>query len=125
MFATDEVHQDIELIEVESLHARKQVMLDLADAFVVLPGGFGTLDELSEVLTWAQLGIHTKPIVLLDIDGYWDGLTAWLNTAVELGYVYSASKEHYGVARDASGVFDFFVKYEAPPAPRSLAPDQT
>jgi uncharacterized protein (TIGR00730 family) len=125
LFAVDEVHHDVELIEVESLHVRKQVMLELAEAFVVLPGGFGTLDELSEVLTWAQLGIHAKPIVLLDVDGYWDGLTAWLNTAIGLGYVYSASREHYGVARDARGVLDFIANYEAPPAPRSLAPDQT
>ena len=62
-------------------------MADLCDGFVALPGGFGTMDELFEVVTWAQLGLHTKPIGLLDVDGYWDGLVAWVQRAVADGLV--------------------------------------
>ena len=60
-----------ELLEVASMHERKPRMAELADAFVALPGGLGTLEELAEITTWAQLGIHAKPVAVLDIDGFW------------------------------------------------------
>jgi uncharacterized protein (TIGR00730 family) len=62
-------------------------MADLSDGFVALPGGYGTLDELFEILTWAQLGIHRKPIALLNVSGFYDPLLAWINRAVEEGFV--------------------------------------
>jgi uncharacterized protein (TIGR00730 family) len=74
-----------ELIEVESMHARKTTMFERSDAFVALPGGFGTLEELFEVTTWAQLGIHQKPIGLLNVGGYYDSLLAFLDRAVSEG----------------------------------------
>lgn len=74
-----------ELIEVESMHARKTKMFELSDAFVALPGGFGTLEELSEVTTWAQLGIHQKPIGVLNVGGYYDALLAFLDRATREG----------------------------------------
>ncbi|MDH3707321.1 MAG: TIGR00730 family Rossman fold protein [Acidimicrobiia bacterium] len=74
-----------QLIEVEGMHARKALMYDKADAFVALPGGFGTLDELAEVLTWSQLGLHTKPVGLLDVEGYFGSLLAFLDGAVDAG----------------------------------------
>lgn len=67
---------------VESMHRRKALMAQLAEAFVALPGGFGTLDELSEILTWAQLGMHRKPIGLLNVDGYYDPLLAFVERSV-------------------------------------------
>src|SRR6185312_12166049 len=67
---------------VRSMHERKALMAELADAFVALPGGAGTLDELFEIYTWSQLGIHAKPCGLLDVEGYWTGLTAFLDHAV-------------------------------------------
>jgi uncharacterized protein (TIGR00730 family) len=76
-----------ELHEVASMHERKQLMYDLADGFVALPGGLGTLEELAEVLTWNQLGIIAKPVALLDVAGAWDGLVAWLADAVAHGFV--------------------------------------
>jgi uncharacterized protein (TIGR00730 family) len=82
-----------ELHEVDSMHERKRVMYELADAFVALPGGLGTLEELAEVLTWNQLGIIAKPVALLDVAGAWDGLVTWLTDAVELGFV---RPEHAG-----------------------------
>ena len=72
---------------VESMHERKARMVELAEAFVILPGGYGTLDELLEVITWAQLGIHAKPCVLINTLGYWDGLLRFLDTAVTEGFL--------------------------------------
>jgi uncharacterized protein (TIGR00730 family) len=74
------------------MHARKQLMYDLADGFVALPGGLGTLDELAEVTTWSQLGLHAKPVVLLDVDGFWDPLAAQLDRMVEVGLLKRASR---------------------------------
>jgi uncharacterized protein (TIGR00730 family) len=93
LFAVEEVHPGrVEVVEVDDLLARKRVMIELSDAFVVLPGGLGTLDELAEVVTWAQLGLHGKRIVLLDADGYWAPLLRWVDDAVEHGYVSTASR---------------------------------
>src|SRR5690606_16163160 len=65
-----------ELIVVDTMHERKALMASMADAFVILPGGFGTLDELFEIITWGQLGLHTKPIGLLNVEGFFDSLLA-------------------------------------------------
>jgi uncharacterized protein (TIGR00730 family) len=67
-------------------------MAELSDAFVALPGGYGTLDELCEVLTWAQLGFHAKPIALFDVDGYWEPLGAMFDRAAERGFVGAANR---------------------------------
>jgi uncharacterized protein (TIGR00730 family) len=125
LFGPDEVHEHVELIEVESMHDRKQIMLDLAEAFVGLPGGLGTLDEVTEVLTWAQLGMHAKPIVLLDLDGSWRGLVEWIDDAIAHGYVIDASRDFFVVTNETDRVLDAIVAYQAPPAPRALSPDQT
>jgi uncharacterized protein (TIGR00730 family) len=78
------VHKGLtELRVVETMHERKALMADLADGFIALPGGLGTLDELFEMLTWIQLGIHRKPCALLEVDGYYAGLAAFLDHAVE------------------------------------------
>ena len=76
-----------ELHIVETLHERKAGMAALADGFIALPGGLGTLEELAEVASWAQLGLHAKPIGLLGWEGYWDALLAWLDHAVAEGFV--------------------------------------
>jgi len=81
-------HPDLsELLIVDTLHERKAKMAELADAFIALPGGLGTLEELAEVLSWAQLDLHTKPIGLLDVDGYFAALEAFLDHAVGEGFV--------------------------------------
>jgi uncharacterized protein (TIGR00730 family) len=72
---------------VETMHERKSLMADLSDAFIALPGGFGTADELFEILTWAQLGIHQKPIGLINIAGFFDPLLAWLERTVADGFL--------------------------------------
>jgi uncharacterized protein (TIGR00730 family) len=76
-----------ELRVVPTMHERKATMARLSDAFVALPGGLGTFEETLEVLTWAQLGIHAKPVGALDVQGYWDGLRRMLAHAVEEGFV--------------------------------------
>ena len=81
-----------ELVEVGSMHERKLRMYDLADAFVGLPGGLGTLEELAEIATWSQLGLHAKPIVVVDIGGFWAPLLGWLDAAVEAGFVKPANR---------------------------------
>ena len=81
-------HPDLsELLIVDTLHERKAKMAELADAFIALPGGLGTLEELAEVLSWAQLDLHTKPIGLLDVGGYFAALEAFLDHAVAEGFV--------------------------------------
>jgi uncharacterized protein (TIGR00730 family) len=81
-------HTGLTALEVvRTMHERKARMADLADAFVVLPGGLGTLDELAEALTWTQLGIQSKPSGLLEVGGFWDPLRAWLAGAREAGFV--------------------------------------
>jgi uncharacterized protein (TIGR00730 family) len=80
-----------ELIVVETMHQRKAIMADRADGFIALPGGFGTCDELFEILTWAQLGIHNKPIGLLNTAGFFDPLLAWMDHMVTEGFL----KEKY------------------------------
>jgi hypothetical protein len=78
---------------VETMHQRKQMMAEMADAFIALPGGYGTLDELCEVLGWAQLGLHSKPIMLLDLANYWQPLFATLDHAVSEGFLWQHNRE--------------------------------
>src|SRR5215470_2590292 len=93
LFSLEVAHSGLsELHEVASMHARKQLMYDLSDAFIALPGGLGTLEELAEVTTWSQLGLHAKPVVLLDVAGFWDHLVAQLDRMVSVGLLKPASR---------------------------------
>lgn len=84
LFPKEVAHQGCtELITVDSMHERKRLMFDRSDAFIALPGGFGTLEEIAEVTTWGQIGMHDKPVGVLNVDGYWDGLLAFLDRAVD------------------------------------------
>ena len=80
-----------ELIETEDMHARKKTMMDLADAFIAFPGGCGTMEEIFEVITWSQIGIHTKPYGFLNLDHFYDGIETYLDTATNTGFL---SKEN-------------------------------
>jgi uncharacterized protein (TIGR00730 family) len=86
---------------VPTMHERKARMAALADAFLVLPGGYGTLDEMLEVVTWAQLGLHACPVILINTAGYWDGLLAFLDTAVTAGFLKQKNRELLRVAANA------------------------
>lgn len=89
---------------VGGLHDRKARMAQLSDGFVALPGGLGTLEELAEVTSWAQLGLHTKPIGLLDVAGYWQPLLGWLDAAVDAGFVPQAHRDLLVVAPDGDAL---------------------
>jgi uncharacterized protein (TIGR00730 family) len=94
LFAREENHTGLtELREVGSMHERKQLMYDLSDAFIALPGGLGTLEELAEVATWSHLGLHSKPVVLLDVGGFWEPLTAQLDRMAGAGLLKPASRD--------------------------------
>src|SRR5579862_7570957 len=93
LFADEVAHDGLsELHVVGSMHARKALMSELADAFIALPGGFGTIEEVVEAVTWTQLGIHAKPVALLDVDGYYDHLVAFLDRAVDDGLLRPDSR---------------------------------
>ena len=81
------------LFVVKDMHERKAMMADLAEGFIAMPGGMGTLEELFEMVTWAQLGIHAKPIGLLNVDGFYDGLARFVDHMVEQGFVRPAHAE--------------------------------
>ena len=87
-----------QLLVVQTMHERKALMYQHADAFIALPGGFGTLDEFMEIVTWAQLSLHRKPCILLNINGYYDGLIAFLDHAVEQGFIKPENRQLIQVA---------------------------
>ena len=93
-----------ELVTVETMHQRKLMMAERADAFVVLPGGLGTLDEAMEMLAWKQLGLHDKPMVILNIGGYWDPLLAMLTRAAAENFIYERGRALYRAVPDVAGV---------------------
>ena len=95
-----------ELIVTDTMRQRKQVMEDRADAFVTLPGGIGTLEELFETWTAGYLGMHDKPVVLLDPDGHYDGLRTWLDGLVDTGYVNPAALDRLLVVGDVEAALD-------------------
>jgi uncharacterized protein (TIGR00730 family) len=107
-----------ELHVVATMHQRKALMADLSDGFVALPGGYGTGDELFEILTWAQLGLHAKPIGLLNTDGYFTGLLGWLDHTVREGFVRPAHRGLLLEADDPQRLLDMLLDYR-PPAPKA------
>jgi uncharacterized protein (TIGR00730 family) len=108
-----------ELHVVDSLHERKALMAELADGFVALPGGFGTLDELLEQLTWSQLGLHAKPIGLLDVEGYWRPLIALARHATEEGFVREADLRAIAISDDPGALLDRLERLTHEERPRA------
>ena len=103
-----------ELVVVDSMHERKQRMHDRSDGFIALPGGFGTLDELFEALTWAQLGMHQKPCGLLDVDGFWAPLRALIERQVAEEFVRSHHAMMLLHNDDPEALLDAFAAYRPP-----------
>ena len=115
-----------ELRVVESMHERKATMAELADGFIALPGGLGTLEELLEILTWAQLGIHQKPVGAVNVGGYFDALRELLERGVREGFIRREHRDLLAFADTPGGLLDVFAQWR-PPALRRvwLAPSQT
>jgi uncharacterized protein (TIGR00730 family) len=99
---------------VGSMHERKALMAELADGFVALPGGMGTLEELFEVYTWTQLGLHSKPLGLLDVRGYYDELVAFLDHTVEERFMTVEHREMLVVEERAEALLEAFRRWRAP-----------
>ncbi len=110
-----------ELRVVESMHERKALMAELSDGFVALPGGIGTLEELFEAWTWAGLGIHQKPVGVLDVAGYWDPLLEMADRMVAEGFLPEHLRKALLVAREPDALIDAFLSYR-PTASRWAAP---
>lgn len=108
-------HEGItDLFIVETMHQRKTKMHELSDAFIALPGGFGTLEELFEIITWAQLGLHQKPIGLLNIDGFYDHLLLLLNQMVNSGFLKETNREMLLIDNNLDHLIQQMEAYEAP-----------
>jgi len=114
-----------ELRVVASMHERKQCMADLADAFVALPGGMGTLEETFETLTWAQLGMHRKPCGVLNVAGFYDGLLAFLDGCVAERFLKPQHRAMLIVAGDAAALLDQLTAYRPPTVEKWLDRGQT
>lgn len=110
-----------ELFVVESMHARKAMMAHLSDAFVVLPGGFGTLEETFEVVTWTQLRYHAKPVGLLNVAGYWDPLLAFVDHAVGAGFIHEDHRKILRSASEAEVLLATLEQAELPAPTRTVA----
>ena len=114
-----------ELHVTPSMHARKTLMAELADGFVALPGGIGTFEEIFEVWTWAQLGFHGKPCGLLNVAGYYDGLTAFLDHAASEQFVRADQRRMLVVETDPAALLDRFAGYTPPVQPKWVGRDET
>ncbi len=115
LVAREVAHKDLSKLHiVDSMHERKQRMADLADAFVALPGGYGTFEEFCEVVTWSQLGIHKKPCGLLNVEGYFDPLIAQFDRAVREGFLHPDNRALVLEAKRPEALLDALAKWEAP-----------
>jgi hypothetical protein len=103
------------MIVVASMHERKQRMFELADAFAVLPGGLGTLDETIEMLTWRQLGLHGKPVIIVDVAAYWAPLLGLFEHAIAQGFAAPAARDFYRVVVRIEDVLPILATLPQPP----------
>ncbi len=103
---------------VKSMHERKALMSEFSHAYIALPGGFGTMEELFEVLTWAQLGIHFKPCAILNVDGYYDKLISFMKHAFKEGYVPKEHQKLILIDTTPQGLLKKIINYQAPTLPK-------
>lgn len=111
-----------ELQVVETMHQRKTRMYELSDAFVALPGGFGTMDEMFEMLTWAQLGLHRYPCAFLDVRDYYRSLAAMMDHMVAEGFVRSGQRDSVWFGDSMAALFDWMASYDGGNASRVIGP---
>jgi hypothetical protein len=125
--STKEIAHDgiTEMIKVETMHQRKTLLNELSDAMIALPGGFGTMEELFEMLTWAQLGLHKKPIALLNTNGFYDALLALIQTMVDKQFL---KKEYQQMLLHSENITDLLEKiknYKAPQVEKWITKETT
>lgn len=118
-------HLDVtELIVVDTMHTRKARMADLADGFLTLPGGFGTMDELCEILTWAQLGLHQKPIGLLNVNGYYDALLQLFDRMTADGLLRPENRDMLLADTDPAALLEKMRRYQPPAVEKWLRTEE-
>ncbi|SHG24738.1 LOG family protein [Flagellimonas flava] len=114
-----------ELIVVETMHERKLKMHELSDGFIALPGGFGTLEELFEIITWGQLGLHQKPIGILNSEGFFDSMLAFLDTMVTQGFLKQENRDMLLEDDSVEGLFQQMQNYQPRAIPKWIEKEQT
>ncbi|HRA34855.1 MAG TPA: TIGR00730 family Rossman fold protein, partial [Acidimicrobiales bacterium] len=112
-----------ELLVVDSMHARKLAMSDRAQAFIALPGGFGTLEEVMEAFTWTQLGIHAKPVGVLDVAGFFGPLLRFLDSVVDAGFVHPAHRSQFLAAAEPDDLLEEIRRWEPTTISKWLGPE--
>jgi len=126
LVAKEVAHEGLtDLRIVGSMHERKALMAKLSDAFIALPGGFGTLEEFSEVLTWAQLGLHQKPCGILNIEGFYNPLLTLFNHAVAEGFVRPEHRLLVIVEQDPERLLESLIRYKPPTLEKWIERDET
>lgn len=119
------VHADLtELIVTKNMHDRKVLMYDKSDGFIIIPGGFGTMDEFFEITTWGQLGLHTKPIGILNTNGYYDALIQQCKVMVESGFLKKENLDAVVIANSIDGLLEKMNNFKPLPAPKWLNLDR-
>ncbi|MDQ1097283.1 MULTISPECIES: LOG family protein [Chryseobacterium] len=113
-----------DLILVESMHERKTRMNELCDGVIVLPGGYGTLEEFFEMITWAQLGLHKKPIGILNIDGFYDDLIRMVETMVAKGFLKQINHDMLLISDSIDGLLEMMQNYQAPTVGKWISKDE-
>jgi uncharacterized protein (TIGR00730 family) len=126
LVAKEVAHRGLtELRVVRSMHERKAMMADLADGFVALPGGWGTVEEFFEILTWGQLGFHRKPAGLLNVEGYFDRLLSFVDHGVDEGFVRREQRSMISVAGTAGELLEVLEAYQAPVVEKWITRSET
>jgi uncharacterized protein (TIGR00730 family) len=114
-----------ELVLVDSMHERKIKMHELSDGVITMPGGWGTMDEMFEMLTWGQLGLHKKPVALLNVNGYYDSLKVLINNMVQEGFLNECTKEMLLVSDSVDELLEMMNNYVAPDADKLISRQTT
>lgn len=112
------------LILVDTMHERKTKMNDLSDGVIALPGGFGTFEELFEMLTWAQLGLHKKPVALLNVNGFYDDLLTMIQHTVNKGFLKETNQKMLQVSNNIDDLLEKMEVYKAPDVPKWIKKDE-
>ncbi len=110
------------MVVVDTMHQRKTRMFELADAFIALPGGFGTMDEMFEMLTWAQLGLHRHPCAFLDVRGYYRSLQAMVEHMADEGFITAGQRDSVWFGQTVTAAFDWMAHYDGSHAVRVSSP---
>jgi uncharacterized protein (TIGR00730 family) len=108
----ERARRDVDMRVVNTMHERKAMMAGLSDAFIAMPGGFGTLEEMMETITWGQLGIHQKPVGLLNVAGYYDPLIAMIDRAVEEGFIMPRYRNLFVASSGVDELFELMRKFQ-------------